>query len=484
MPFCSITSNELSCGALNSWTTCSVTYGGVPISSVVPPAATGLLLRVASTDPAIKFIGFRAVGGSSAGAREIGANGHNMAVVKLDSNKHFQYYKQSSLIKVYLEGYCHSSDVVLFTTPVNKTPATLDAWTDVDVSTECPSALAVIFELNRVTGWFAGIRKKGSTDDYRGRAFHHIWGMIGVEDSQVFEFFNDTFGGAYATLHILGYITGNTTFLTNAEDITPSATGSWEDKDLDKSNCDIAIVMAYDPNYEYGLREDGSSAERRGHTEGIGFLHVKVASNGYIETWRYYNDREMYLVGWLLSSYKYPSDAITRATGIRHVYRPGSYRLEANLGEVSNTIEVVRQEVVMPPPFNYEQQYIIDRMSAEVARTVEVPAKTAPELIRALEDEGLWPVSAKVTMPQPPPERIKPVPEPAPEPTPIEYTYEQQYLIEQERLRQQQRQQVGYKGFIDWRKITPWVEEKGETLGSEVEERWKSFTGWLGGMFR
>lgn len=185
---------------------------------------------------------------------------------------------------------------------------------------------------------------------------------------------------------------------------------------------------------------------------------------------------------------EYPSDALTRVTGIRHVYRPGFYRLEANLGETSNTIEVARSKVVLPPPETFAREAEF-RAYAEAARTIEVPAKTAPELIRALEDEGLFPASAKVTMGEPPPKRIEPrrpttAPPAAPSREPPPYTYEQQYLIEQEQLRRQQRREVGHKGFIDWRKLTPWVEEKGETLGSEVEERWKSFTGWFGGLFR
>ena len=75
---------------------------------------------------------------------------------------------------------------------------------------------------------------------------------------------------------------------------------------------------------------------------------------------------------------QYPSDSLTRVTGIRHIYRPGSYRLEANLGEVSTTVEVVRYTFAREAEF---------RAYAEAARTIEVPAKTVPELDGALEDE-------------------------------------------------------------------------------------------------
>lgn len=144
---------------------------------------------------------------------------------------------------------------------------------------------------------------------------------------------------------------------------------------------------------------------------------------------------------------RYPSDSLTRVTGIRHLYRPGSYRLEANLGEVSTTIDVVKSKVILPPAFNYEQQRIIEKFeeaeraakATEAARTVEVPAKTAPELIRAVEDEGLFPASAKVTMPQPPPPEIKAEPS-------------------------------------LWGRLTPWREEEGETFGGEVMERIRSYT--------
>ena len=40
----------------------------------------------------------------------------------------------------------------------------------------------------------------------------------------------------------------------------------------------------------------------------------------------------------------YPSYALSRVTSIRHIYRPGSYRLEATLGDVSATAEIAQME--------------------------------------------------------------------------------------------------------------------------------------------
>jgi len=191
----------------------------------------------------------------------------------------------------------------------------------------------------------------------------------------------------------------------------------------------------------------------------------------------------------------YPSSSMARVSSIRHICRPGFYRMQVGLGDLGFDIDVAETAVhkaldtADEPDYTYEQQYLIEQERMRQQQRPPVPPyepgpywkakrpapSTEPVAFTPAPSPDEFPASAKITRPQPP--------SPTPEVTPS-YTYEQQYLIEQEELVRRQRREVGYKGFIDWRKITPWVEEKGETFTSEVMERVRSFRDWIGGLFK
>jgi len=148
---------------------------------------------------------------------------------------------------------------------------------------------------------------------------------------------------------------------------------------------------------------------------------------------------------------KYPSNDFTRVSGIRHIYRPGSYRLEATLGEVSTSIELPQRDVRIPSVTPTKE------VKPEKAMPLRVPERTAPELIEALREEGLLPeagASADIT---------------ALQPLPIQAGILEQFKpISQEEL-EKLGTVIGREAPPEpslWQRLTPWKEEKGETFGT------------------
>lgn len=154
----------------------------------------------------------------------------------------------------------------------------------------------------------------------------------------------------------------------------------------------------------------------------------------------------------------YPSHDLTRVTGIRHIYRPGSYRLEATLGEVSTSIELPQRDIQIPT--------IVPVGSTKIPKppkttSLRVPDRTAPEIIEVLKEEGIFGASADVTATEPLEiragilERVQPVTEED---------------IEEIRRRLAPETNI-------WQKLTPWKEERGETIGSAVGELFRRIFG-------
>lgn len=73
-----------------------------------------------------------------------------------------------------------------------------------------------------------------------------------------------------------------------------------------------------------------------------------------------------------------------RVSGIRHVYRPGSYRAEVTFGDISMDSSMVKSDVVLPPAPEQSKPE-----ETTTPQTITVPSKTADEVKAALKDEGL-----------------------------------------------------------------------------------------------
>jgi hypothetical protein len=154
--------------------------------------------------------------------------------------------------------------------PIEVTPGTANAWTDVDVSSYVPAgatgAVLHIVNTNPSTNYALGIRKNGSTDDRYSnfRPIAHTWAAIGVDANRIFEAYvgNTT----YIDIYLVGYTMSGVAFFTNAYDKSLSTTGSWQDIDCstEAPNAIGLIFEGYEPSsyYTVGFRNNGSSDDR------------------------------------------------------------------------------------------------------------------------------------------------------------------------------------------------------------------------------
>ena len=168
----------------------------------------------------------------------------------------------------------------------------------------------------------------------------------------------------------------------------------------------------------------------------------------------------------------YPSDAITRVTGLHHIYNPGMYRLGIQLGDVSNTIEIVER--------------------AARKKIEEIPKPAIPEPPRP-PTPSVWP-GGRERFEEPPTPGVWPggrerfmEEEPKP-PTPLHRgglvggleslgagfvgmgggleAYRQKKLAEEQAAKAAKAAQPPASL---WSKMTPWKEEKGETFISSLK---------------
>ena len=170
---------------------------------------------------------------------------------------------------VFMYTFVEISDVAVFhyIDPVEVTPATANAWTDVDVSAYIPAgSTGVLLHLENAGGadLASGIRKKGSTDSrtqFTKRLAHH-WAAIGVDENRVFQ----AYVGSTVDINIFltGYTTAGVTFFTNAVDKSLGTVNTWVDIDIsadtgsDTATVAIIEVVATADRY-YGFRKNGST---------------------------------------------------------------------------------------------------------------------------------------------------------------------------------------------------------------------------------
>jgi len=164
----------------------------------------------------------------------------------------------------------------------------------------------------------------------------------------------------------------------------------------------------------------------------------------------YYTDREPQLI--VTYSMQYPSDTLARVSSIRHICRPGFYRMQVGLGDIGFDIDVAEATV---------------RKALDTAKeTEEAPPEPSP---------------AK------PPEAAPTPPAPEP-PTPPSYwgagPVSEIPGIEEYRERKRREEAAAPEQPSLWSRITPWREEAGETFGGEVMERFESMKKWFGGLFK
>jgi len=290
-----LTPTEITPGSASAWVDADV-------SSYVSANATGVLLHIVNTDLSLSLaVGFRKNGSTDNRTSALRPASHTWVSIGVDTNRILELYVGSSTaVDVYLVGY-FESDASFFTNAVDKSLAVTSAWTDIDISadTGTDTAIGAIFEVdgNGQYRWY-GLRKNGSTDDfYNGFTdiFTHGGAIIGVDASEILE---GTIEDTVVDFFLVGYITANATFYTNATDITPATTDAWVDLSALPSTASGAFIEVVAPD-TYGLRKNGS-------TENIlapyrhGWAMVEADSNQIIEGYAVsgLGSPKFYLVGY------------------------------------------------------------------------------------------------------------------------------------------------------------------------------------------
>ena len=164
----------------------------------------------------------------------------------------------------------------------------------------------------------------------------------------------------------------------------------------------------------------------------------------------------------------YPSDAITRVTGLHHIYNPGMYRLGIQLGDVSNTIEIVERAA----------RKKIEEIPEPYPDVVPWPKPVPPRIPEPFPDVVPWPEETK----PPTIEEIRAGREAGKKWTPIYggglvgglgtlpglADYRKKKLAEEQAAKAAKAAQPSL-----WSKMTPWKEEKGETFVSAIKKIFK-----------
>ena len=249
--FFPITPTEFVPGGTGSWR-------DMDVSSVVPEGATGVILHVVDTASTNYYIGLRKNGSTDDRHAKM-YRCHWWAAIGVDANRIFEAYVGStSAIDIYVVGYTMSG-VTFKTNADDKSLGSTGSWQDIDCSTEAPSAIGLIWEIQGSLSDVAfGFRKNGSSDDRHsnGREHRSFGAIIGCDASQICDGY---IGATSIDFFLVGYITDGCTFNTNATDVSLGGTGTWTDLSALPSGAKMGFIEVTDGDNDYGLRKDGSS---------------------------------------------------------------------------------------------------------------------------------------------------------------------------------------------------------------------------------
>ena len=256
--FFPITPVEVTPGTAGEWTPVDITaHLGADAGS-----ATGAILHLVNNSWSARNIGLRKNGSTDDRHADLVNKTHCWAAIGVDSNDILEAYVESTTdIDIYLVGYTKSG-VTFKTNADDKSLAATGDWTDIDCSTEAPSATGLIWEITASAAYQFGLRKNGSSDDrHIDTDDHRCFGaIIGCDASQICEGYIEN---TAVDFYLVGYITDGCTLNTNATDVSLGSTGSWLDLSALPSGANMGFieVITTDGAYNYGLRENGSSED-------------------------------------------------------------------------------------------------------------------------------------------------------------------------------------------------------------------------------
>jgi len=266
----------------------------VDVSAEVPVGATGVILKLVNTD---QENAYRAEVRKNGSTDDFGLVIFNdilpYVLVGIDENRIFEVNIESTVVKVYLQGYTDKR-VGFFTNAIDKTPAVKGVWQDVDASDVIPpSATGVICfmyhtAIAKAPPAPAGIRKKGSTDEFTyGNLFaglRYVYQLCGVEN-RVFEA-KIADQPVTSEIRLVGYTKPPIVFFTNGIDKSITETGVWTDVDVSaethpSANGAILFIQNSDDAMFWNgdVRQKGSTDDHTAYSP-FGYLWCKGAVIG------------------------------------------------------------------------------------------------------------------------------------------------------------------------------------------------------------
>jgi len=210
------------------------TWQDFDLSKVVPIGATGAIFHLINTDTGQeRRFGLRKKGSTDSYNGSLGRGTHSWAIVGLDEDRKCQgYCEYLGYNHFLLVGYT-GENYTFFTNGYDITPVTKAAWVETDIATECPGAIAAIIEFatNLDSRDLMGARKHGSTDD-RHRGNYHMWMVVGLDDNQHLDLWDQDWPVSCDAFNLIGYITAGVTMYTNGYDISVVADGTYKTRSL------------------------------------------------------------------------------------------------------------------------------------------------------------------------------------------------------------------------------------------------------------
>lgn len=255
-------------------------------NAAVPDNATGVILHFRNTADAEQVYGFRKNGSTDDRTGTLYFENHGWGIVGCDSSGIFELYRSSTQFIFDICGY-FTDDAVFNTNGVDKSLGSTSAWTDIDISSDtgADTAIGAIVEIFPVAdgsyNW--GLRKNGSSDNRTASSTKRsvFSGIVGVDGSEIFEGYISNTGMDF---YLLGYVTTESTFHTNATDLSLGTTAAWTDLTAIDTGATGGFIEIHNGNgNQVGLRKNGSSEniyrKHRGHTYG----HVECDASQLIE---------------------------------------------------------------------------------------------------------------------------------------------------------------------------------------------------------
>lgn len=231
----------------------------IDCSAQIPSGATGVIFHYYDNRNFSDDVGWRKNGSTDDRFPAGQGDGHCWGAVGLDASRIFEFYTENKSSKnLYIVGY-FTDDAAFFDNGVDKSTGTTGSYQDVDISSDTGGDTAVGAIVERAgTNAATAFRKNGSTDDRYGGVPNHQIRIIGVDGSEIFE---QKIGNTGSDIYLLGYVTKESTFHTNATDVSLGSTGSWIDLTALDSGATGGYLEIYTASAfaNYGIRKNGSS---------------------------------------------------------------------------------------------------------------------------------------------------------------------------------------------------------------------------------